>query len=256
MLIATLLLVQSAALPPRSHYAVDEVVAAVSRNVKEFQELLPDFVCNEQITSTEYESGKVKESKTVASIFTAVQAPSPGPGNSRLKFTETREITAIDGKPARRGSKMPKLPLAMFGGFGSLLGMTFSPRALDFHTYALDPSLDEGSRLAVHFETKEGQREVRYFMNGEGLTNKDTGTAWIDSNSMQVARLQRSFLSLPRGLRQLSNTVEYGPTMIGDRQFWLPRAMKTDTTETKTNKTFVAEYTNCKKFVADIRIVP
>jgi hypothetical protein len=44
--------------------------------------------------------------------------------------------------------------------------------------------------------------------------------------------------------------------MIGDRQFWLPRTMRTDTAETKTNKTFVAEYTNCKKFVAEIKIVP
>ncbi len=57
--------------------SLDHVLASVSKNVREFQDLLPDFVCNEKITSTAYESGKLKETRTVESIFTAIQKPSP-----------------------------------------------------------------------------------------------------------------------------------------------------------------------------------
>jgi hypothetical protein len=251
LLLAALFLLQA---PTAS---VDQVLASVSRNVREFQDLLPDFVCNEKITSTAYESGNVKETRTVESIFTAIKKPSPGP-RGLLVFTETRDITAIDGKPAHKGARMPKLPLAMFGGFGALLSMTFAPENLQYQQYEMYEMLEGGTRVVIHFSTKEGQRELRTFLDGEGLINMDEGIAWIDNASMQVARLQRDFLNLPRALRQLQNTVDYGPVVIGDRQFWLPRAMRTDAIDRdpRKTKTFLAEYTGCKRFVAEIKIVP
>lgn len=254
-LLAGLLLMQSAPVPLRG---IDDVLASVSRNVSDFEDLLPDFVCSEKITSTSYESEKLKEVRTVESTFTAIQQPSAAPGRGRLAFTETRDIVAIDGKPVRKGTRMPKLPLAMFGGFGALLSMTFSPGNLKYQNYELDNAKDSAGRLIIHFTTKDNQRELRTMLDGEGLINKDTGTAWIDPDSMQVVRLQRDFLNLPRALRQLRNTVEYGPTAFDDRKFWLPRSMKTDATDKnpKNTKTFLAEYTGCKKFTADIKLVP
>jgi hypothetical protein len=251
LLVAALFLLQA---PTAS---LDQVLGSVSKNVREFQDLLPDFVCNEKITSAAYESGKLKETRTVESIFTATQKPSPGP-RGQLVFTETRDITAIDGSPARKGARMPKLPLAMFGGFGALLSMTFSPENLKYQHYELDGILDGGARIVIHFSTEEGQRELRSFLDGEGLINRDEGTAWIDSTSMQVVRLQRDFFSLPRALRRLRNTVDYGPVVIGDRQFWLPLSMRTEATDRDPKKTkmFLAEYTNCKRFIAEIKIVP
>jgi len=54
-------------------------------------------------------------------------------------------------------------------------------------------------------------------------------------------RLKRNFLTLP--------------TAIGDREFWLPLIMRSDATDRDPRKTkvFLADYTNCKKFTADIR---
>jgi hypothetical protein len=253
LLISTLLLQQTGGAPKQS---VDEIVAAVSRNVKEFQELLPDFVCDERITSTASESGKIRTMKAVESVFTALQKPSRAPDNHRLAFTETREIIAIDGKAVRKGLGMPKLPFAMFGGFSSLLSMTFSPENLRFHTYKLS-KLDEG-RLVIDFATKDDQRELRTFLNGESWVATDRGTAWIDATSYQVVRLERNFLTLPHDISRLKNSAEYGPTAIGDREFWMPLMMRSDATDRDTRKTkvFRADYTNCKKFVADIKIVP
>jgi hypothetical protein len=253
-LISALLLQQPGVAPKQS---VDEIVAAVSRNVREFQELLPDFVCDERITSTVFESGIVRTMKTVESVFSAVQKPSPLPRNGQLTFTETREIIAIDGKAVRKGADMPKLPFAIFGGFSALISMTFSPENLEYHTYKLNRALDEG-RLVVNFATKRDQQKLRTFLNGESQVARDTGTAWIDPASYQVVRLERNFLALPRDLRRLKNTVQYGPTAIGDREFWLPLIMRSDATDRDSRKTkvFLADYTNCKKFVAEIKLVP
>jgi hypothetical protein len=253
LLISSLMLQTTGVTPKQS---VDEVVAAVSRNVKDFQELLPDFVCDERITSRAFESRKVRAMKTVESVFTALQKPSAAPDNRRLAFTETREIVAIDGKAVRKGVGMPKLPFAMLGGFSSLLSMTFSPENLQFHTYKLS-RLDEG-RLVIDFATKEDQRKLRTFLNGEGWIATDRGTAWIDATSYQVVRLERNFFSLPHDISRLKDTAEYGPTAIGDREFWLPLMMRSDVTDRdpKKTKVFQADYTNCKKFAADIKIVP
>jgi hypothetical protein len=254
LIIALMLLQGPGNSPPHS---VDEVVAAVSKNVKEFQLSLPDFVCDERITSSTFESGAIQTMKTVESVFTAVQKPSPAPDNGQLAFTETREITLIDGKQVRKGTAMPKLPLAMFGGFSALVSMTFAPENLEFQTYRLNKTLDEG-RLVVHFATKGSQQKLRTFLNGESQIARDTGTAWIDATSYQVVRLERKFLTLPRDLRTLKETVDYGPTAIGDREFWLPLIMRSVATDRDTRKTkvFMADYTNCKKFTADIKLVP
>jgi hypothetical protein len=237
---------------------LDEVLASVSRNVNDFQDLLPDFVCDERITSTAYESGKIRKMKMVNSIFTAIQKPSYRLDTGSLAFTENREITAIDRRSVRKGTKMPPLPVGMFGGFSSLLTMTFSPKTLDVHTYKLEQELDQNGRLVVHFRTKENQQSLRSILNGEYLIDNDTGTAWIDVQKMQVVRLERDFLRLPRNVKWLRDSVDYGPVSIGGREFWLPHTMRSDAEawDAKYTTTFLAEYTNCKKFVADIKIVP
>ena len=252
-LLAILFLLQVPRVPP-----LDQVLASVSRNVKDFQDLLPDFVCDEKITSTVYESGKIRKMKIVNSIFTAVQKPSDSPGTGRVAFTENREITAIDRRSVRKGTKMPPLPVGMFGGFSSLLSMTLSPKMLDVHSYELEQELDQNGRLVIHFRTRKNQQSLRSILNGEYLIDNDTGTAWIDVQKMQVVRLQRDFLMLPIKLKWLRDSVDYGPVTIDGREFWLPHTMRSDAGEwdAKDTSTFIAEYTNCKKFVADIKFVP
>src|SRR5437870_9218215 len=100
---------------PASAQSVNEVLAAVSKNVKEFQDTLPDFVCNERITSTEFADGRVLKERIVESLFTGVQR-SNIENRFRFAFTESREVLAIDGKPARKGTAFPKMPYRFAGG--------------------------------------------------------------------------------------------------------------------------------------------
>src|SRR5262245_8625149 len=82
--------------------SVNEVLDAVNRNVKEFQETLPDFVCNERITSTELDDGLVVKEKVVESVFTGLQR-SNIENRVRFAFTESRDPISIDGKAVRKG---------------------------------------------------------------------------------------------------------------------------------------------------------
>lgn len=252
----SLALAGPAAIPPQSD-RVPELVQAVSLNVKEFQDLLPDFVCRETITSATYRSGKVRKQTTVESIFTAVQKPSFGPRLVRAAFTESREITAIDGKSVRKGTRMPRLPVQFTGGFSSVLIMTFSPENLPFHRYNLDGLTRDGGPQLVRFVTQDDQTAIKTMFDGEILSDRDSGKALIDTSARQVIRIEREFHNLPHRLSHLENAVDYGPASIGGREFWLPRTIRTEGAERDARNTemYTAVYSDCKRFVADIRIV-
>jgi hypothetical protein len=242
--LVSLLFLQSNAAPPQP---VNEVVAAVSKNVEEFWNLLPDFVCNEKITSATYTSGKIREQKVVESIFT-----------SPRKAPSHREITSIDGKPAKKNAKMPGLPVNMTAGFGFIIQATFTSRMLQYHNYSLAPQRDRDGKMAVLFETKKDQQEIKWDHGGKAFVARDAGTAWIDPVSMQVAQIERSFLNIPNHFSHMTLSSEYRPVAIGKNSFWLPQYLRADLTERDPEKTgmFLAEYTNCRKFGAEVTILP
>jgi hypothetical protein len=238
--------------------SVSEVLNSVSRNVKEFQDMLPDFVCNERITSTEFESGEVVKEKIVDSVFTGVQR-SNVENRVRFAFNESREVVAIDGKAVRKGTAFPKLPYRFAGGFSSLLVTTFAPDNLQLHDYAIGDNYKSGSASAVlmRFATKPDQQNLRAQFQGTRLLAKDVGAAWIDLTSFHVLRLQRQSLNLPPSLIRSTATADYAPVTIGENQFWMPLTIRAEVTEknSRTTLSYFAEYSDCRKFTADIKIV-
>jgi hypothetical protein len=242
---AVLSLVLLQAVPGSAPRQLAEALTAVSLNVKESEDLLPDFLCNERVTSTTFKSGKKQNQKVVESIF------------SIRKSRESREILSIDGKPARKGAKMPRLPVNISGSFNFMINTTFSPALLQWYEFALK-SGTEADRLVVRFETKKDQKEMIWNINGDSRAAHDTGQAWIDTSSMQVARIERNLLNLGRYASVWKITIDQAPFTIGERQFWLPKMFLTEITERDPQETgtFLAEYSNCKKFTTDITIRP
>jgi hypothetical protein len=235
--------------------SLSDIIERVSQNVKEFQELLPDFVCSEKITSMRMESGTVTSQKIVESIFTSLQAPQRG-----LAFAESRDVVAIDGKPVRSGTAMPRLPFGMGGGFGSLLTMTFSPENLKAHEYELPDTQkpQDSENVLIRFKTKTGQRQLGEIINGHAFFSNDIGKALIDVRTMQVLRLERQSLDNPPPFASTSTVVAYGPVSIGEREFWMPQTVRSEVIERNSKKTalYTAEYTDCRKFTATVELKP
>jgi hypothetical protein len=250
-----LLISWSAWSAPLQAPSLSDIIERVSQNVKEFEESLPDFVCSEKITSMRMESGTVTSQKIVESIFTSLQA-----GQRGLAFTESRDVVAIDGKPVRPGTAMPRLPFGMGGGFGSLLTMTFSPENIKVHDYEM-PDTDkqqDNDKIFVRFKTKPGQRQLGEILNGHAFYSNDIGKALIDVRTMQVLRLERQSLDNPPPFASTSTVVAYGPVTIGEREFWMPQTVRSEVIERNSRKTalYTAEYTDCRKFTATVAIKP
>ena len=227
--------------------SINDIVQAVSRNTREFQNGLPDILCKEKITSATYDSGKVHEQKVVEDILTYSR-----------KEDAQRKILAIDGKPAKINAKMPDLPVNWNVSLGWILEGTFAPRVLQAHEYGLSPKPEENGRLVIQFATKKDQQEIKWPLDGKPLVARDSGTAWIDIASMQAVRIERNFFNLPPRHMRLKAMSDFKPVTIGDRQFWLPTNLRVETTERDPRKTnlFLAEYSDCKKFGADVTILP
>ncbi len=240
------LLLAQAAGPTQSF---DEILKTVSTNVKQFQDTVPDFICDERITSTSFESGKMKKQKTVDTTFRITGGVRGG--------HEHRDVRAIDDKPARN-AEMPVMPVNFIGTFSSLVIITFSPDFIKLHNYRSGEKPDEAATAVIEFATEKDQQAMIWTFNGHQLLAMDTGKAWIDTTAMQVYRIERRFYNLPRDISRLKVTADYGPKMIGDAEFWLPKIFRVDVTDNDPKKTglFVAQYTGCKKFEAQIRIVP
>jgi hypothetical protein len=233
------LMLQGASGPPLRPLA--EVLGGVSKNVKESQDSLPDFLCNEKVRSTNYRSGKMRDQKIVESIFSIQQS------------SEHREILAIDGKAAKKGAKMPGLPVNIRGSLNYMINATFSPEMLRWYDFAQKP--EEAGRLIIQYETKPDQREMTWNISGDLKLARDTGKAWIDPVAMQVTRFERNLLNIGR-LSTWKITIEQSAFTISDKQFWLPKSFLTEITESdpRNTGTFLAEYTNCKKFTTEIMI--
>jgi hypothetical protein len=234
--------------------SLSDIIERVSQHVIEFQELLPDFVCGEKITSMRMDSGRVTSQKIVESIFTSLQTPQRG-----LAFTESRDVVAIDGKPVRPGTAMPRLPFGIGGGFGSLLTMTFSPGNIKVHDYEMaDTEKQDSGKVFIRFKTKPGQHQLGEILNGHAFYSNDIGKALIDVRIMQVLRLERQSLDNPPPFASNSTVVDYGPVAIGEREFWMPLSVRSEVIERNPKKTglYTAEYTDCRKFTATVEIKP
>jgi len=237
--------------------SLDSVLTGVSGNVKNFRDSLPDFVCNERITSQNLDkTGKIADQLTVESVF-SVRKRDAGRGPS---LVEGREPLTINGKPAKKGTAFPKLPFRHGDGFSAGLFLTFHPDNLEFQTYKLAGSegLSGNNALIIEFATKEGQQRLRYFeRDGDSFALQHSGKAWIHLGAMQALRLDIRYLNTPN-LNPYSSSIDYEEFDISGGKFWMPKKVKAEGTNTKskTKGIYAAEYSNCRKFGASIEIAP
>jgi hypothetical protein len=233
------------AISPRAVAPIDEILARVQTNTGQFAQSLPDFVCDEKVTSK-----AVKRSRphrvVIESHFVGLQKT-----NGRMAYTETREIVTVNGSKAAKGQKFEG-PFMFGGGFSSLLEHTFSSKSAPSHTYQITGEEMLGGRpaLVIEFATKESQQELFLGFYGRGYIQKDTGKAWIDKETMQVMRLERRYLNVPKGETPIVASVEYGEVRIDGKPFWMPATVRAAQTASKrwAKGEYLAAYTNYKKF--------
>jgi hypothetical protein len=231
---------------------LDEILARVQTRAGHFAQSLPDFVCDEKVTSKVVHRGKPIEA-VIQSHFVGMQKK-----NGKMSFTETREVDSVNGKPARKGQKFEG-PFLFGGGFSSILDHTFAPKFVPSHTYKItgEEMLDGRTALVIEFATRDGQTELHSYLYGKSIVQRDMGKAWIDKESLQVLRLERHYLNVPKDETPLIATVTYGEVRIDGKPFWMPTTVSAGQAATKrsTRAVYLAVYTNYHKFAVSSGIV-
>ncbi|HEY2360033.1 MAG TPA: hypothetical protein VGK36_02875 [Candidatus Angelobacter sp.] len=138
---------------------LDQILPRIQQRVKEFESSLPDFICDEKITSRELMGGKTIHETDIDSTFRGTQNKDKNPDGKYEPFTEWRDIQTIDGRPAPKGQQLTG-PFLFGGGFSSILVEIFSSENSRYFNYKVigADKVDEKAAVLIKFETKKDQR--------------------------------------------------------------------------------------------------
>lgn len=136
---------------------LDQILPRVQDHVKEFELSLPDFICDEKITSRELMGGKTIHETDIDSTFRGTQ----NKDEKDKPFTEWRDIQTIDGRPSPKGQQLTG-PFFFGGGFSSTLDAIFSLKNAQYFNYKVigTERVDAKSTVVIRFETKKGTKRV------------------------------------------------------------------------------------------------
>jgi hypothetical protein len=251
-----LLVALSSACCAQSAPKLNEILPRVQDHVKEFENSLPDFICDERITSRELMAGTVIHETVIDSTFRGTQSKDGGD----KPFTEWREIHTIDGRPVPKGQQLTG-PFFFGGGFSSMLDAIFSVRNAQYFNYKVigTEKIDDDVAVVVKFETKKGQKAlVHQELFGSQITLKGSGKAWIDPASMNVVRLELQYLDPPVPEGVLVVRVDYAEAVINEKKFWMPKTLTAQQTvpnpKVPVGGQYIAEYSNYQQFKVSTRI--
>jgi hypothetical protein len=158
-------------------------------------------------------------------------------------------------------------PIGVEGGFCDDLFILFDKENEKCFNFELAGSekLRDRTALILQINAKENARLIggRCKVFGPGEKN----TAWIDSESMQVMRIQRSpvkvgFWNGPfsgaNGIYFIHPLVDYAKTAIKDSFYWLPAVKRVEFIQAKGPHSYlyVLDYSNYHMFQVSTKLAP
>ena len=228
--------------------SIEDVLPRVQATASNFFSALPDFLCNEDATSTFASNGKLEKETRIQSTFRGVQAKSKG-----YSFTETRETQTINGQPAAK-DEIVKDAFTFAGGFSSVLHETFAIENTGLQTFRIagTDSVEGKKAIVIEFETRDGEKALAIGWRGKKVVTKETGKAWIDPQTMQVLRLERKYWNLPPAVTVLTVAVNYANVEIGGKMYLMPKTVRAESARANGKKSelriYTATYTQYRKF--------
>jgi hypothetical protein len=235
----------TAVLSGQTNPPLEDILERTGRNVQALQATLPDFACKETKVTKQTFRGPFQGTQTQESILITTRPARAG----NAPFATSRQVLSVKGGDPGMGDLIQN-PLAD-------LIRTFAPESRSSNDYKFDrrQNFRGISSFVVQFETRKGASASDGTLARIGdPTNTMKGKSWIDSNTMQVLRLEFSEAWIYSGYRRLHQTVaDYGPVTIEGKPYWMvTKILKTD----ETDHEWRAEYSDCRKFEVTSEIRP
>jgi hypothetical protein len=246
----------AASLAAQQNPSVESVIERVGTNVEEMQTTLPDFTCSEKAVKSLNSTFRLRlppgisPSQTTESIVTTRRVSRGG----RSLFVASRQVQSVSG---RNGM------VDLENTFTDDLARAFAKENHGSMNYTLArrQNLRGIPTLVVEFATRTGRASTGRGAILVSATHRGMGVkgkGWIDSNSMQVLRLEfeeklPAQFHVPNSpLFTMKTTVDYGPVRIVDKEFWLLTKMVKDDRGSE----WILEYKNCRRFEVTSEIRP
>jgi hypothetical protein len=208
---------------------------------------LPDFVCTEKIVSVLSENGKTKDQRVMESVFTVQRKKqTAADGVPSHSIVESRELTAIGGKPVQKNAKLPELPLAFDGLAANILFISEVP----LHRAGPAGILDGRLSIRIGFSIRKSQGFLQLDFPAAVMG------AQIDTKANSVLHVENRLASL-QTFGGIPVSADFQSIEIDGKAYWLPRLIRAEAAIGKNqNAVYVAEYTECKKFEVTTEIRP
>jgi hypothetical protein len=220
---------------------------------------LPIFnlVCDDRTTVSSFVNGELRsqhvyEASVASAVLREENGIIVGPRPMRVIDVNSgyREVLSIDGKPVPEGSRSMTI-----GGLGSVAGFLFGRPYFNVKTSGMETLSDKsGAKLILEFERKQGM-EAPWF-------TPDFGKAWIDTESMRIARVEIRDRDLTPMLSQDAERFivdDFGSFNIDGEQRWLVKTTTIDHFPNKAIRNFTrthSEFSNCRRFDVSSTIKP
>ena len=225
--------------------SIQAAFAQQTVSVSEVWNAFPDFVCKEKITSTALEKGKTKEQRVVESVFMSQRKMKKNAdGVEVYSIIESRELTSLDRKPSPKDAALPTRPFFFDGLAANILFIADAPR----HYVSPSDILEGRLTIRIGFTAPDSQE----FLQLEFPAS--VSSVQFDAQSAQTLHLESRF-GIRYGGSAVPVSADFQSIDIDGRAYWLPRLVKAEATGTKgVTLTYLAEYTECKKFEVKVQI--
>ena len=203
---------------------LDDILARLEKNVRDFRKSVPNFFCSEHAVSTmEPGPGFIfvlrETSESVFRVHRVIEA-------NGMRLEESRTVRTVNGKPPANEASPLDSPMAVFGVFSTGLDMVSTVTKACFQ-FQLEPERahHEHDPLVIDFqELPDGERDARC-----QYAKNITGKAYVDPVLMRVVRLESKTKDheMQGGMKGTwSWRIDYAPVPLGEKTFWLPSRIR------------------------------
>ena len=231
---------------------VEQVIVRLQAELEALESALPDFMCEEKVTSQEWRGEKLRHQTVNESHFSARRNSRNG---ETISFAEVRTIYTVDSKRVPPGRKL-KGPFIFRNVFVNQLHAFISPIWAPRYDFRLEGRETAGGQnaLVVAFTARSDQQITGITLGNRFYPSRVTGKIWVEANSGRILRLSWSYPDLPKPVA-IAVSVEYFPVDIGGRPFQMPRVVRTECPDKnpkepadRKNRVYTAEYSDYRKF--------
>jgi hypothetical protein len=231
--------------------SLQEILLHLQENAWDYLANVPDFFADERVVSLLKQEGARDTKATTDSVFRLVRSKGIGEAHT---FSESREVKLVNGKSAK-GEDLHG-PTIFTGGFSTGLTVV-SLEMARCYGYTLEPSalLDKSPAIPIRYALRND------LVSEDGCpTDKQSGRAWIDPATLHLLRVEMTTPNYKdnNGHRVLWTwTIDYAPTAIDNKQFWMPRTItsRADANDASGTWLFTATYSNYHKLNVSSRII-